>query len=277
MCFGVRDAISAAREVTRPEDVSIYGELVHNEELVQELGRRGFHSLPETRRSPDDCRQEVLVTAHGISRKEETRLRSTGRTLIDTTCPLVRAVHRAAMQLQSEEYFVVILGKPGHAEVIGIVDDLECYDVVSSLDDVVCWNRERIGVVCQSTTSPAAAARLERRIRELNPRAKLRFIDTICTPTRDRQEAIDALVGEVEAVIVVGGKHSNNTRELVRKVRRLGRPAFHVQTAADVDPRWFEAFSAVGLTAGTSTPEELIDAVYRRLLGLGSDTGRGAE
>jgi 4-hydroxy-3-methylbut-2-enyl diphosphate reductase len=128
-------------------------------------------------------------------------------------------------------------------------------------------------VVCQSTLPPDDAQELVNAIERFNPGADVRFVDTICHPTRARQEAIDELLERVEAVVVVGGHNSNNTRKLVRKSRDAGLPTLHIQDASGICAEWLAPFDRVGLTAGTSTPPETIEAVHQRLVELG--VGRG--
>jgi 4-hydroxy-3-methylbut-2-enyl diphosphate reductase len=263
MCFGVRDALELVAGLEAPAAATIYGELVHNEQVVDGLRRRGFRqSLPEAALPETDT---VVITAHGISDRERSRLRAAGKTLVDTTCPLVRRVHEAAQELQREGCLVIILGQRQHVEVVGIVGDLNAYEVVQSEDDVACYPSQRLGVVCQSTTRPATAERLLAAIRERNPGKEIRFVDTICRPTRERQLAAKKLLDDVEALVVVGGKHSNNTRQLAEMASARGLPVAHVQSAADLDAKWARRFRVVGLTAGTSTLDSTIDAVQRRL------------
>jgi len=270
MCFGVRDALQVADEVEEPETVTIHGELVHNEVVLDALKQRGFHMADEVDRSALPETESVLITAHGVSERERARLAKRRKALIDTTCPLVRLVHEAAQKLRREERFVIVLGRPGHVEVEGVVGDLDDYAVVYHADDVCEWDLSRLGVICQSTMPPADAELLLALIRERNPRADVRFVDTICYPTRARQEAITEMLGQVEAVVVVGGINSNNTCQLVDRVRSRGLPAFHVQTADDLDSTWFTEFERVGLTAGTSTPGAVIDEVHEQLVAMRS-------
>jgi 4-hydroxy-3-methylbut-2-enyl diphosphate reductase len=217
-------------------------------------------ALPETR--------DVLITAHGISQRERERLESAGKRLIDTTCPLVRHAHEAALRLAGEGFHVLVIGRPGHVEVQGLIEDLPSHDIVQSVDDVKTWPHARMGIVCQTTTPPKLAEQISAAIRTQNPHAEIRYRNTICQPTRDRQQAVERLCQDVEAVVVVGGANSNNTRQLVALCRAQGKPAFHVQTADDLKPAWFEGVHTVGLTAGTSTLDETIDAVHERLATL---------
>ncbi len=269
-CFGVRDALTAAERAPQPDAVTIHGELVHNEQVRSRLNSLGFHSVSEQDRSRIPATPLVMITAHGVSDRERSRLEQGGKQLIDTTCPLVKKVHRAAALLAAEGRHVLIIGRPGHVEVQGILEDLASGEAVESVEAVKAYPCERLGIVCQSTTPPRLAAAVNAAIRAANPGADIRFIDTICQPTRDRQDAVVRLLPLVDAMVVVGGRNSNNTRELAALCRDRGVPAFHVQTAADLDPRWFRGCRVVGLTAGTSTLDETIEEVRQALIAMTS-------
>ena len=266
MCFGVRDALRAAERVENASRVTIHGQLVHNEEVIENLNAAGFASLDEGSRGSIPSTPLVLITAHGISDRERARLTSSGKQLIDTTCPLVRRVHIAAGKLRDEGYFVIVIGRPRHVEVVGIVEDLDRFEVVASVNEVREYEADRLGIICQTTTSPELAQAIREAIVARNPHAEIRYVDTICQPTRDNQQALNDLIDKVDAVVVVGGRNSNNTKELVSLSRSRGKPAFHVQSADDLDPDWFIEHETVGLTAGTSTLDPTIDAVHERLM-----------
>jgi 4-hydroxy-3-methylbut-2-enyl diphosphate reductase len=269
MCFGVRDALTAIDGIADPSQATVHGELVHNEQVLRDLSDRGFAMNPETGRRSLPMTKTVVITAHGVSERERQNLIDAGKELIDTTCPLVRRVHEAAQELQRVGYFVVVIGRPDHVEVAGIVGDLDDYAVVRDAESARWFGERRLGVVCQSTTPPDEAEQILAAIRTANPESELRFIDTICRPTRERQEAIHQLIEQVDAVVVVGGKRSNNSRQLARLAQSRGTPAMLVQTWADLDPAWLAQFDTVGLTAGTSTLEATIDEVEAALRQIG--------
>lgn len=271
MCFGVRDALAVIDGVARPDEVTIHGELVHNETVLSRLEARGFHQLAETRRHSLPVTETVLITAHGISQLERRRLERAGKTLIDTTCPLVTRAHDAARKLRDAGYHVLVIGRPGHVEVQGIIEDLDSFDVIQAPADVRTYPHSRLGIMCQTTTPVAHADAIRAAIAACNPHAEVRFIDTICHPTKDHQAALDRLLDRVDAVVVVGGRNSNNTRQLVGRCRERGLPAFHVQAAADLRPEWFEGIGTVGLTAGTSTLDETIQEVHQALVHMGAE------
>jgi 4-hydroxy-3-methylbut-2-enyl diphosphate reductase len=208
----------------------------------------------------------VLITAHGVSDRERARLSAAGKGLIDATCPLVVRAHEAAQRLQRDGFFVLVVGRRGHVEVRGVVEDLEAFAVVESADEVTPYPSDRLGIVCQTTASPALVAEVRAAVARANPGAEVRFVDTVCLPTKERQRALERLADRVDAVVVVGGRNSNNTKELVALCRSRGKPALHVQSAADLDPAWFKGVETVGLTAGTSTLDRTIDEVHQALL-----------
>jgi 4-hydroxy-3-methylbut-2-enyl diphosphate reductase len=271
MCFGVRDALAAMDEIVDPNGVTVHGELVHNEEVLRHLGDRGFAMNPEDGRRSLPVTERVVITAHGVSERERQHLVDAGKELIDTTCPLVRRVHEAAQELQRDGYFVLVIGRPDHVEVRGIVGDLDRYAVVPDAAGARRVDAARLGVVCQSTTPPDEAGRVLAAIRAANRGAVIKYVDTICRPTRERQDAARELLDRVDAVVVVGGRHSNNTRQLARLAEDRGLPVAHVQSPADLDSEWLREFSVVGLTAGTSTLESTIDAVERAMLRASAD------
>ena len=265
MCFGVRDALAVIDDIARPDAVTIHGELVHNEKVLDHLHERGFHMVDEERRTSLPITDTVLITAHGVSQKERRRLEEAGKRLIDTTCPLVTRAHDAAQKLQRDGCHVLVIGKPGHVEVQGVIEDLASFDIVQSPEEVRTYPHVRIGIMCQTTTPVDLAHAIRRSVEAKNAHADVRFIDTICHPTKDHQKALERLMDEVEVMVVVGGHNSNNTRQLVLRCQAHGLPAYHVQGPDDLRPEWFDGIDTIGLTAGTSTLDETIDAVEAAL------------
>ncbi len=269
LCFGVRDALESIAAVRDPHQITVYGELVHNKEVNRRLVERGFHQLTEQgRQQAVPATPVVLVTAHGISNAERARLESAGRTLLDTTCPLVRRAHQAALRLDAEGCLVLVIGRRGHVEVHGLVGDLRRYELVESPAEVRSYSAERIGVICQTTTPDALLRTVLRAVETKNPGKPIRFVDTVCRPTRECQQALEQLLPAVDALVVVGGKNSRNTRELAETARARGVRTLQVQSATELPPGWFDGCQTVGLTAGTSTLDKTIEEVHRVLLAL---------
>jgi 4-hydroxy-3-methylbut-2-enyl diphosphate reductase len=260
MCFGVRDAIDLALHLTRQGPLTIVGDLVHNPDVLAQMDAAGATQA----RSPEEVRTRVLLlTAHGTADRVKRQLRAQGHQVHDATCPLVRRVHQAVARLVADGRHPVVIGQVDHVEVRGIVGDLAEWTVVLRVEDLEALAPKvlanpRLGVVAQ-TTQPASLVRdLVAALRRRFPRADVHFIDTVCQPTKDRQEAMRRLIEETDAVVVVGGPDSNNSRKLAELARGLGRPAHLVAGAAELRPEWFAGVRVVGLTAGTSTPDRAI-------------------
>ncbi|MBI3818668.1 MAG: 4-hydroxy-3-methylbut-2-enyl diphosphate reductase [Planctomycetes bacterium] len=265
MCFGVRDALAATQQIEHPSNVTIYGELVHNESVQAALAARGFVQMAEGARELPQT-DAVLITAHGISGLERGRLASAGLQILDTTCPLVRNAHAAALALAAEGRFIVVIGMEDHVEVRGLTGDIDNFIVIADARGVVNFGAGRIGVVSQTTTAPGVFAEALGMIFTKNPEADIRVMDTICKPTRDRQEGLAELLPQIDVLVVVGGKRSRNTHELAAAAANAGVAAYHIQSAADLDASWFAPDVVVGLTAGTSTQDETMHAVHAKLL-----------
>jgi 4-hydroxy-3-methylbut-2-enyl diphosphate reductase len=270
MCFGVKDAIQKVLALKDPRGAVVYGQLVHNPEVLRRMEERGITGMDEALRSIPSSASQVVITAHGVSDRERNLLEAPGRRLVDTTCPLVRRVHRTAKHFDQLGYFVVVVGRADHVEVKGLVGDLSHYTVVGGPEEVHCWEADRIAVLCQTTTSPALLEQVFEKIARKNFGKEICFVDTLCRPTRERQRSVEELLDEVEALVVVGGRNSNNTRQLKALAEHRGVPALQVEGAAELKPEWFKHFSVVGLTAGTSTLDETIEEVYQALIAMGA-------
>jgi 4-hydroxy-3-methylbut-2-enyl diphosphate reductase len=200
-----------------------------------------------------------MITAHGASERVIDEARDQGLKVLEATCPLVHFAHRALAQLVQEGFHPVIIGQRQHVEVRGLTGDLADYDVVLSAEDVARLQpRTRFGIVAQTTQPVDKVARLVGLIRRRFPDAEVRYRDTVCQPTKQRQQAAMELAQSADVVIVIGGAHSNNTHELVNTCSRFCARVHHVQTAADLRQEWFNEADTVGITAGTSTPDEVI-------------------
>ena len=263
MCFGVRDAIALAFEQAEAGPLTILGDLVHNPAVLTALEVKGIAVAQEATHVTTPT---VMVTAHGTSERSLARTRALGLTVVEATCPLVRVAHRAVAAFARDGYHVVIVGQRDHVEVRGITGDLDSCDVVLEEADVDALEEHpRIGVAAQTTQPVEKVRHMVALIRRRFPRSDVRFLDTVCKPTKDRQTAAVEMARQADVVIVVGGRSSNNTRELVRTCSRYCARVHHVQSDADVLPEWFDAANVVGLTAGTSTPDEVIDRVEARI------------
>ena len=272
MCFfGVRDAIELASTHGEAAPLTILGDLVHNGAVLADLRDKGI----ATAHSPSEVTTEtVMVTAHGTSEKTLAGVRARGLRVVEATCPLVHVAHRAVRALLRDGYHPIIIGRRDHVEVRGLTDDLDAFDVVLDDADVQqLVERPRLGIAAQTTQPIERVRRLVALIRGRFPNSDVRFIDTVCLPTKQRQDAAVQLARQCDVVVVVGGAASNNTRELVKTCGQHCSRVHQVEQAADLRAEWFLASDVVGVTAGTSTPDAVIDLVEQQIQSL-SDGSR---
>lgn len=259
MCFGVRDAIELALSQSATEPLTVLGDLVHNETVLAELRARGV-KIAQSVAAVDTC--TVMITAHGASQAAMSRVRQRGLKVIEATCPLVHVAHRTVAKLVRDGYHPVIVGKREHVEVRGMTEDLAEFDVVASEADVLGLSeRRRFGVAAQTTQPIEKVRGLVELIRRRFPASEVRFVDTVCRPTKQRQNAAIELAQQTEVVVVIGGAQSNNTQELVRTCSRYCGRVHHVQGVNDLREEWFDGAQTVGVTAGTSTPDASINEI----------------
>ena len=265
MCFGVRDALRKAHETAAAGPVTVLGELVHNPVVQEQLRAMGVEQ--GRLEAPGSSRTAgVMITAHGASDRDRAAWQAAGHRVTDTTCPLVRKAHTALAAFVAQGCHPVVIGSPGHVEVRGLIGDFPGATVVLEEADLETIPQvAKLGVVSQTTQPVRHVRRLVEVLRAARPEAVIFFRDTVCQPTKDRQEALELLCRENELIVVVGGRHSNNTRQLVETARSLGCAARQVETAADLDESWFAGVERVGVTAGTSTLDETVRDVVARL------------
>jgi 4-hydroxy-3-methylbut-2-enyl diphosphate reductase len=268
MCFGVRDAIDLALEHAATAPLTILGDLVHNATVLSELQSKGIVVAHEPAAV---ATKTVMVTAHGASERKLSEIRSLGLTVVEATCPLVHVAHRAVAALVRDGYHPIIIGQRGHVEVRGLTEDLDAFDVVLHEADVLALeHHSRIGIAAQTTQPLERVQRLVALIRARFPQAEVKVVDTVCKPTKQRQTAAIDLARRSDVVIVVGGAHSNNTRELVNTCRTYCARVHHVQAAPDLRKEWFRDGDTVGITAGTSTPDRVIDGIEQGIRAFAS-------
>jgi len=272
MCFGVKDAIALALETARREPLTILGDLVHNETVLAELRAEGIRI---GQKPAEIGTQTVMITAHGASERRMDETRQLGLSVLEATCPLVHVAHRSLAKLIREGFHPVIIGKRDHVEVRGMTEDLDAFDVVLGEEDVAnLRERPRYGVVSQTTQPIDKVRQLVGLMQERFPNSEVRFVDTVCQPTKQRQNAAVELAQKCDALVVIGGTHSNNTHELVKTCSRFCPRVHHVQAVADLREEWFRTNDIVGITAGTSTPDSVIAAIEETIRALTVEKGK---
>jgi 4-hydroxy-3-methylbut-2-enyl diphosphate reductase len=271
-CFGVDDAIEEAMDPRFRGNLTIIGQLVHNPQTVQRLRENGVEIVDSV--DAEIHTPNVMITAHGAAKSVHERASSKGYKVFDATCPLVMKVHKSVGRLVDEGYFPVVIGQASHVEVRGIVTDLKSYEVIYDENDLErLIDKPKIGIVSQTTNQINTVRKLVEKIQALkNPdgTAKdVKFIDTVCKPTKDRQIAVEKLSNEVDLMVVIGGRNSSNTKKLKKVCDDKGLPAHHIERADELQIDWFRGVERVGITAGTSTPSYVIENVYQAVVKMG--------
>lgn len=272
-CFGVRRAIEMARRaVAEGRPVYSLGPLIHNRQAVENLRRQGLTPVEDPDDVPDGAR--VMIRTHGAGRDVYESLHARGLEIIDATCPFVTRAHDAARRFHEEGYQVLVLGDREHPESQGIVQQTDGEAIIVSEPEEIegLSLSARVAVVCQTTQRRENLLAL---VEAVLPRVQeLRVANTICDATAQRQQASAELARAADVMIVVGGYHSANTRRLAEICAAAGTPTHHVEVAEELQPDWFTGADVVGITAGASTPDDVLRAVAQRVLEIG---GPGSE
>lgn len=262
-CAGVQAAVKKARESARKYGrVAMLGDIVHNEKVVHELTESGI----EVVQGLDQIAQStpVLFRSHGTPQSIWDAAKEKGLTIIDATCPLVRQIHTEARTLAEEGRQVIIIGDQNHEEVEGIASQVKAPIIISNPESAEKLPlMKKIGIVSQSTQTMENVAAI---VAVLSTKCSdLRFINTICTPTRQRQEQIRELALKNDVMLVVGSNNSANTRRLVEIAKKLNAETYHIEDADQINPIWFISKVSVGIAAGASTPAEVVEAVVKKI------------
>jgi len=263
LCFGVKDAIKLAETSAKNGPTTILGPLAHNPAIQRRLQdqRIGFVQHPQ-----EAITRELIITAHGVSNRTRVEVHQAGFDVKDATCPLVHFAHRSLLQLVEEGYYPVVIGKAGHIEVRGLTGDLDAFTIVLSESDIMnIPQQDRIGIISQTTQPIDKVRLLVARIKERFPEAEVQFKDTVCHPTKQRQSAAVALGKSSDVVVVIGGRTSNNTRQLSETISNYCTRVHQIESITDLKQHWFCDSDTVGVTAGTSTPDETVKPILRQL------------
>jgi 4-hydroxy-3-methylbut-2-enyl diphosphate reductase len=264
-CFGVKRALGMAFDAARRGDgpVVTLGPIIHNPQVVARLEEEGLRVVDSLDGLPAGA--TLVVRSHGLRRAVLEDAAARRLHIVDATCPFVKEAQERATQLEREGYDVVVVGEERHPEVLSITGNLErqatVVDGPAGLDArTPC---ARAGVVCQTTQPLEHLKAVVDRL--LDGAAELKVFNTICRATSERQRNALDLARRVDAMVVVGGRDSANTRRLWELCREAGRDASHIETADELEPSWFEGKEEVGVTGGASTPQWIIDEVVRAI------------
>jgi (E)-4-hydroxy-3-methyl-but-2-enyl pyrophosphate reductase len=270
-CWGVRRALDQAVDLAKKTDgpVRTFGPLIHNAQVLEELTEQNIHAVEQL----SDIRSgTVLVRAHGVRPEVFDQLRSTGAEVFDATCPLVRKVQKIISKYGNDGYDVVIVGDDHHAEVVGLrgYTSQRCFVVANEKEAESLPEFERVCVVSQTTQNDDIFART---VDVIKRKARvIRATNTVCEPTRDHQRETIDLARQVDLMVVVGGRHSANTCRLADLAAQEGPQVLHIETDAELKKSDFDGRAAVGITAGASTPEWMINRVVEKIEAFSPET-----
>ena len=280
-CAGVDRAIEIVERALAKFGAPIYvrHEIVHNTFVVNDLKAKGAIFIEELDEVPPGA--TLVFSAHGVSKAVQQEAERRGFSIFDATCPLVTKVHVEVAKLAKEGYEFLMIGHKGHPEVEGTMGQLsEGMHLVEDEGDVARvqpGQTELLAVVTQTTLSVDDAAGIKAAIRARFPKVREPKQQDICYATQNRQDAVKILAPQVDVVIVVGSPTSSNSNRLRELAARLGTPAYMVDNAGELRPEWFAEAGRVGITAGASAPEVLVDGVIARLRELGAISVRKME
>lgn len=273
-CAGVDRAIDIVEQALLKFGAPIYvrHEIVHNTHVVNDLKHRGAIFIEELDDVPAGA--TLVFSAHGVSQAVQQEARARGFRIFDATCPLVTKVHVEVAKLHKEGYEFIMIGHKGHPEVEGTMGQLDSgihlVEDVADVARVQPSQTDKLAVVTQTTLSVDDAAAITAAVRARFPHIRSPKQQDICYATQNRQDAVKVLAAQVDAVVVVGSPTSSNTNRLRELATRLGVPAYMVDDASELQDAWFEGRPRVGVTAGASAPEALVQGVVQRLKTLGA-------
>jgi len=252
-CFGVKRAIDIAlKTATINKKVCVLGDIVHNEDVVREISAAGIRKI--NRLSGSGKNKILLIRAHGASKSTLDRARHLGYQIIDATCPMVHEIHRIAQESESKGYTIIVIGDKKHDEVRGIVGQLRKKAIViESTDDIPAKEIKKACIVAQSTQDADKVTKIVSVLKRCV--GKLKFFNTICRPTRMKQEEIKIMPLKNDVMIIIGSRESANTRRLYEISKSLNKRTFWIQSKNDIIPGWFKQAKTTGVTAGASTPD----------------------
>jgi len=262
-CFGVRRAIDIARKAGKQHGkVAMLGDIVHNEQVVNDLRKLGVAVFQDVKKIPIDM--PVIFRSHGTTAEIWQRARTRGLTIIDATCPLVNEIHVAAREMEAEGRQVIIIGDPGHDEVEGIASQIRNPIIIADEQNAgQLQGIRKAGVVIQSTQfHKNVNSVISVLILKIND---LRIINTICKPTQIRQSQLRELAENNDVMVIVGSFTSANTKRLTSIAKIINPNSFQIQGPEDIRLEWFKNAKSVGISTGASTPDEIVVKVTEKI------------
>jgi (E)-4-hydroxy-3-methyl-but-2-enyl pyrophosphate reductase len=263
-CFGVKRAYELALQaVSKQKNIKVatLGELIHNPEVLEELHNRGIKTVKAISKIRDGI---VIIRAHGISQKKMKELKKKNIKIVDASCPFVKKIHMEVANFIKQDLPVVILGKRQHPELLAILEDFPNVEVVEKITKQFCkkFSSKKIGLLAQTTETSERFLKLKNLLTDIG--ADVVAKNTICNATRKRQNDAISLAKKVDIMIVVGGKKSNNTKQLFELVSKTTK-SFWVENVDDLQKFYFDGIKSIGICAGASTPEAVIKEIIKHI------------
>lgn len=263
-CFGVTKAVEKVYEQVEKGEKPIftYGPIIHNEEVVGDLEKKGVTVIPDEEGLIQSGGGTIVIRSHGVGRETEEKMRSLGWNVVDATCPFVKKIHRIVAEAGERGRAVIIIGNPEHPEVAGIRGWCrgEAYVVKNREEIDALPELQAVTVVSQTTFNHKKFQELVEIIQE--KRYDTIVVNTICNATQERQVEAKEIAAKVDAMIVIGGKNSSNTQKLYDICKGECSHTYYIQTLVDLESQGFPNVRSVGITAGASTPKNIIEEVH---------------
>ncbi len=265
-CFGVKRAVDMVYEQIEKETGPIYtyGPIIHNEEVVAELEAKGVVVIPEDSSLDDYAPGTVIMRSHGVSRAVVESLEAQGMTVVDATCPFVKKIHRYVEEYSEKGYHIVVIGNASHPEVQGIIGWMigEEYTVISSAEEMEAFAIDQSKPICLVSQTTYNLNKFHELVEIIGKKEyDVLVLNTICNATEERQKAAAELAKESDAMIVIGGKHSSNTQKLFEICKNECEATYYIQTLDDLNGSLLPSNGSLGITAGASTPNNIIEEV----------------
>ncbi len=267
-CFGVKRAVDVVyNSIDKGNPVYTYGEIIHNEEVVKDLENKGVKVLRSLTELKPDTKGTLVVRSHGISKHELEEIQSSGVTIIDATCPFVKKIHNIVKEQSELGREIIIIGNNKHPEVEGIKGWCSGKaTVVETEEEAVRYSTDKNSKICVVAQTTFNYTKFQELVEIISKKGyDILALNTICNATEERQQEVKKLAQESDAMIVIGGKHSSNTQKLYEISKKKCHNTFYIQTLDDLDLERFKSFRSVGITAGASTPNKIIEEVHTNM------------
>ena len=270
-CFGVKRAVEMAYSQAGNENVYTFGPIIHNEEVIKDLEKKGVKVIEDDNEIDRLPKGTMIVRAHGIRQEEYRLIEEAGHKITDATCPYVLKIHKIVKEAAERNEFVVIIGDETHPEVQGIKSCAKDNSVVLDNENEVkeflesgIFGQKQLCIVSQTTFNLNKFKYLVEIFRK-NSYININVLNTICNATKERQTEAESIAKEVEAMIVIGDKHSSNTQKLFEICSNACNNTYYIQTLDDLDINQLRSVETVGITAGASTPKNIIEDVQNNV------------